>query len=52
MKAYDGIFVSIVVNCCRKRFSWAMFCATVIALLATIPILWRYWGVNSYRTRR
>ena len=27
MKAYDGIFVSIVVNCCRKRFSWAMFCA-------------------------
>ena len=39
MKAYDGIFVSIVVNCCRKRFSWAMFCATVIALLATIPML-------------
>ena len=39
MKVYDGIFVSLVINCCRKRFSLSAAVATLIALLATIPIL-------------
>ena len=39
MKAYDGIFVALVINCCRKRFSLTVACATLVALLATVPML-------------
>ena len=38
-KAYDGIVVNLIVNCCRKKFSCAAACATVSALMCAIPAM-------------
>ena len=37
MKAYDGIFVNIVLNCCRKKFDFTNSLALFLVFLTSIP---------------
>ena len=47
-KFYDGVIVSIIVNCCRKKFSfWATFGAMLIFLLALPKFLGGLCGFST-----
>ena len=36
-KLYDGVFVSIIVNCCRKKFDANVAAATALTVLLALP---------------